>query len=125
MNILIVEDHDATSEAIAGIIEHWNHKVKRVATGKEALAKLGQKEFHLVLLDIFLPDFKGYDLIPLIKQLSPQTDIVTMTGHNSRELELEIRKQGILYYMIKPFENEYLKSLLDYISQKKLSKLTV
>jgi hypothetical protein len=42
-----------------------------------------------------------------------------MTGYNCRGLERKIRRLGILYYMIKPFEEAYLKSILDFISLKK------
>jgi response regulator of citrate/malate metabolism len=48
-----------------------------------------------------------------------------MTGYNSRELELEVRKQGVLYYMIKPFEIGDLRSLLDHISKKRSTNVTV
>jgi len=71
------------------------------------------------LLEVFLPDVQAGDLIPQMKRIRPDVRIITMTGYNSRELEQKIRRQGILYYMIKPFEEAYLKSILDYISLKK------
>jgi DNA-binding NtrC family response regulator len=61
---------------------------------------------------------EGYELIPQFKTLCPEIGIVTMTGHNTRELEMKVREQGILYYMIKPFETKYLQSLLDHISKR-------
>ncbi len=123
MNILVVEDDHSTSKVILRTVEECGHEVEVSATGKDALAKLGQKEFHLVLLDIFLPDVLGYELIPRLKELAPQAGIIAMTGHNSRELELQVRKQSILYYMIKPFETKYLKSLLDHISKTRNQQL--
>jgi YesN/AraC family two-component response regulator len=41
-----------------------------------------------------------------------------MTGYNSRELELNVRQQGIVYYMLKPFKMNEIKKLLDHISEK-------
>jgi len=119
MNILVVEDDDSTAEPIAEIIEAWDHEVEVSGTGEDALKKVRKKQFDLVLLDIFLPDIEGHELIPQFKKLCPETGIVTMTGYNSRELELEVRKQGVLYYMIKPFEIGDLRSLLDHISKKR------
>jgi response regulator of citrate/malate metabolism len=62
-----------------------------------------------VLLEVFLPDVQAGDLIPQMKRIIPQMKrirpdviIIAMTGLNSRELEQKIRRQGILYYMIKP-----------------------
>ena len=119
MNVLVVEDDDSNAEPIAGIIKAWDHKVEVSGTGKDALEKARRKHFDLVLLDIFLPDCKGHDLIPQLRDIWPDMGIVTMTGYNSRELELEVRQQRILYYMIKPFETKHLKTLLDHISQKR------
>lgn len=119
MNVLVVEDDDSNAEPIAGIIKAWDHKVEVSGTGKDALEKARRKHFDLVLLDIFLPDCKGHDLIPQLRDIWPDMGIVTMTGYNSRELELEVRQQRILYYMIKPFETKHLKTLLDHISRKR------
>jgi len=124
MNILVVEDDDSTAEPIAGIIGAWDHEVEISGTGKDALGKVRGKDFDLVLLDIFLPDCKGHELIPQFKKICPDIGIVTMTGYNTRELEMEVRKQGILYFMIKPFEPKDLKALIDHISQKSKSSAT-
>ena len=48
-------------------------------------------------MDIFLPDVKGYDLIPIIRRHLPNIDVITMTGYNTRELESIVRQQDILF----------------------------
>jgi DNA-binding NtrC family response regulator len=124
MNILIVEGDFCCAQSIGEIIERWGHKVERSGSGYEALRRIKESPFDLVLLDIFLPDVEGYELISQFKKLCPDIGIVTMTGYNSRELELQVRQQGILYYMIKPFETQHLRSLLAHISQKRLQQVT-
>ena len=119
MNILIVEDDVDVASVLTETFQHWGYSAENVDTGKGALKKVKQKRFDLILLDIFLPDGKGHELIPKLKELWPKVGIVTMTGYNSRELEMEVREQGILYYMVKPFEIKSLKELLDHISQKR------
>lgn len=115
MNILIV-DHDlSVTEKINKCLRGWGHRSEICSAGKKVLAKVRDKFFDLILLEVFLTDVKAVDLITQIKQIRPATRIITMTGFNSRELELKIRRQGILYYMIKPFEEAHLKSILDYI----------
>ena len=69
MNVLVVEDDDSSAEPIAGIIKAWDHKVEVSGTGKDALEKARRKHFDLVLLDIFLPDCKGHDLIPQLRDI--------------------------------------------------------
>jgi CheY-like chemotaxis protein len=116
MNVLVVEDYDSTTEVIADTIEAWDHEVEISATGEDALEKVRKKQFDLVLLDLFLPDCKGNELISQLREIWPDIGIVAMTGYNSRELELQVRQQRVLYYMIKPFETQTLKELLDHLS---------
>ena len=118
MNILIVEDDINVNSVLKEIIQHWGYSTENAYTCKDALGKVKKKRFNLILLDIFLPDGKGHRLIPQFKELWPDIGIVTMTGYNTREIEREVREQGILYYMIKPFETKYLKELLEHISHK-------
>lgn len=118
MNILIIDHELSVAEEIAQCLRDWGHRSEIYSVGKKALARVRDKFFDLVLLEIFMPDLQADELIPQMKQMRPDLRIVTMTGYNSRELELKIRRQGILYYMIKPFEAVYLKSIIDYLSEK-------
>jgi len=122
MNILVVENNFGRSQTIGETIQRWRYNVENSDTCKDALGKVKQKKFDLILLDIFLPDGKGHRLIPQFKELWPDVGIVTMTGYNTREIEMEVREQGILYYMVKPFETKSLKELLDHISRKHSKK---
>ena len=121
MNILIVEDDIQSAQVIEQFIETWGHKGQKAENGEVAITKFKKDSFDLVLLDIFLPDIEGYDLIPQFKEIDPGIGIVTMTGQNTRDLEAKVRRQGILYYMTKPLEKKNLKTLLDHISERNLS----
>jgi len=118
MDILLVEDDAALSSVLTQVIRRWGHYLEQADTCRKVLEKTEQQSFDVVLLDIFLPDGKGYKLIPRLRDVWPGVGIITMTGYNSRKLETEIRKHGILYYMIKPFDTKCLKELLDHISYK-------
>ena len=66
LNILVVEPDISAAGPLLANIKRWNHTVETSTTGKSALAKLRQKKFDLVLLNLFLPDVKGSELIPQI-----------------------------------------------------------
>lgn len=125
MNILIVDDDDAVARFIGSFVEKLGHCAEKASNGQEALTMFNENKFDLVLLDILLPDIKGYELIPEFKKLHPDVGVVTMTGYNSRDLERRVRRQGIMYYMIKPFEPESLKSVLNHISKKRFQHVTI
>ncbi|RLB15231.1 MAG: response regulator, partial [Deltaproteobacteria bacterium] len=71
MNILIVEDDVAVTSVLTETIQRWGYRAENADTCKDALKKVKQKRFDLILLDIFLPDGKGHRLIPQFKQLCP------------------------------------------------------
>lgn len=118
MEILIVEDDKTLSSNIAESLTGWGHRAEQVRTGRDAMKTIEEKCFDLVLLDIFLPDCKGYKLISQFRQIWPDIHVVTMTAYNSRDLEIQTRKEGILYYMIKPFELELIQEILKHIANK-------
>ena len=118
MEILVVEDDLSFSTIVEEALETWGYSAEKVTSGDMALERMRVKLFDLILLDIYLPDCLGHQLIKHFKKIKPKVHIVTMTGHNSREMEKEVRRQGISYYMIKPFEFEQLKALLDHIKMR-------
>ncbi len=118
MKVLIVEDDIALSAVITDAVRSWGYAAEEADTGRDALNKMIHRSFDLILLDIFLPDTKGHLLIPEIKKIWPHSNIISMTGYNSRELEKEVRKQGVIYYMIKPFDIDQLRSILDHMNTK-------
>ena len=117
MNILLVDDDYDFANTIKALILRWHHNVELAGTGIDALAALEKKHFDLILIDIFLPDVKGYDMISKIKVIQPDIRIITMTGYNTRELEQSVRQQGVLYYMIKPFQTGDLRAILEHITK--------
>jgi DNA-binding response OmpR family regulator len=118
MRVLLVEHDAPLADSMKSLIEKWGHEVEHCAGGKAALGKFRTCPHDLVLMELGLPDMKGHELIRALKGISAETWIVTMTEVNSREMELQIRGEGVLYYMVKPFEAESLKSLLEHLNKK-------
>jgi DNA-binding NtrC family response regulator len=121
MKILIVDDEVPFLNLLKRYLELWGHECATAVSGQTAMESLRDGTFDLVLLDIFLPDVKGYDLIPIIRRHLPNIDVITMTGYNTRELESIVRQQDILFYMIKPFEASQMKEILEHLSKKKIA----
>ena len=117
MKILIVEDDRQAASYLYKSIKSWGHEIEIAESCREALIKIEEGVFHIILLDIFLPDGHGYNLIPKIKEMLPDAYIISMTGENSKELEAKVRGCGITYYLIKPFEIQYLESIISHIFQ--------
>lgn len=118
MDILIIDDFFAAG-AVKKSIEKLVRSIETANSAEDALIKVRHNKFDLLLLNISSKAFDGCKLIQQVKSICPDIKIVTMTDRNSRELELKIRKQGVLFYMITPFNIKVLKDIVDYISSSK------
>lgn len=117
MRILLAEDDVLYRETLVRMVAGWAHEVTTVETGLAALEKAAAADFDLFLLDVFLPDMTAMDLIPRLRSLRPDANVITLTGQSTRDLELRLRKLGIAYYMAKPVQASELKSILDHMSR--------
>ena len=115
MNILTVEDDKKVALTIIQAIERWGYQADTVETGEDALKKVRENSFDLILLDVYLPDTDALQLIPRLEKIYPKQKIVAMTGYHTAELEKEIKKLGVLHYIRKPFTSHELKTLLKHI----------
>ncbi len=116
MNILIVEDEAPVARLLERMLESWGHECDCAATAAAAVRKFESAVYDLVILDIFLPDAEGHTLIPGFKAAHPDVVIIAMTGFNTRELELNVRKAGVAVYMLKPIETAALKSVIEHMA---------
>ena len=118
MDILIIDDFFA-AEAVKKSIKKLVRNIETANSAEDALIKVRHNKFDLLLLNISSKAFDGCKLIQQVKSICPDIKIVTMTDRNYRDLELKIRKQGVLFYMITPFNIKVLKDIVDYISSSK------
>ena len=101
-------------------VEQLGHKVVVSQCQKEALQKITETNFDLILLDANRSNGNGINLIQEIRKLAGDVHIIAMAGDPSRELEQKLREQRIIYYMIKPFEFVELKSIINHLSERKI-----
>ena len=118
MNILIIEHDNLFAEWLKAISERNGHNVEVCSKWKDAQQILVKQKFVLILANVFMDDFEGKQLISSLKSMCRGAGIIAVTDHNTREQELEIRKQDILYYMVKPVDKKYIISLLNHLELK-------
>ncbi|MFC1857422.1 response regulator [Thermodesulfobacteriota bacterium] len=114
MNVLVAEKDAVCGSRIEGLIQQWGYNVDCAHSEQEILNLARKKRVDIVLLETSLPHEKLSELIKELKEIDPEIRIVTMTPANSGDMEKNIRKLGIAYYMTKPFPDEELKSILDH-----------
>ncbi len=107
--VLIIDpDHKARRD-----LAHFLRKECYVLeTGKnlsEAIKKVAEGAFDCLVMDIDLPEMKGYEAVPILKNLDPKLRIILTTQQNDKRREAKARAQDIFYYFIKSFGKDELR----------------
>jgi len=102
-DILVIEDEVAVNNNIRKILAKKGYQVDQAVTKDEALQKIEQTSYKLVLLDLKIPGVKGLELLRAVREKRPETLVVIITGYASIETAKETARLGAVAYLPKPF----------------------
>jgi two-component system nitrogen regulation response regulator NtrX len=100
--ILIVDDERGVQTSIQGILEDAGFDSQAVSSGEEALEVALKREFPVVLLDVWLPGMDGLEVLAQLRQISPSTVAIMISGHGSIETAVRATKLGAFDFVEKP-----------------------
>lgn len=103
-DVLVVDDDDKFRTFVQDTLAVEGLTVHEGRTGKEALAAFNNGSYDLMLLDFKLPDMSGIDVLKTVREKSPSTDIMVITGYKDINLAVDLLKLGAKEYVIKPIE---------------------
>jgi len=115
--ILIVDDELIMRESLAGWLERDGHDVETAASGEEALQKLKEYHFEILLVDIKMEGMSGLDVLTQVKESDPDVAVVMITAYGSISTAIEAMKNGAVDYLLKPFDPNALGVLIDKITE--------
>jgi len=106
--ILVVDDEPEMRALVRDVLRERGHQVAEAPNGLEALKRLAEGEYAVVLTDLRMKDMQGIELLGEIKRTFPDTNVILMTAFGSVETAVEAMKQGAYDYLIKPVKTEEL-----------------
>lgn len=119
--ILIVDDEKSMVSMLKILFVKENFLVDTAFSGEEALNKIKEKSYDLVISDIRMEGISGIDLLKEIKKMESQPDVILITAYSSTETAVEALKNGAVDYIIKPFNiDELLHRVKNVIEKKEL-----
>ena len=111
--ILVVEDNEINQSLIRHLFNNWELNFDMVNNGREALAKLQTKNYHLILMDIQMPEMDGYTATQEIRnKLKSDIPIIAMTAHAFAGEREKCLSYGMNEYISKPIREEQLHKLI-------------
>ena len=120
INVLIVEDDPMVAELNRRYLEQIDgfQLVASVRSATEALLLLEQQAVDLILLDIAMPGMTGVEFLHSIRSLGREVDVIVVSAASDMATIKKVLRNGVIDYLIKPFEFDRLNSALsEYRSQ--------
>ena len=123
--ILIVDDELSLRSSLYNTFKN-SYQVETAGSGSEAIKKVEGDDFDLILLDQKMPDIDGLQVLKEIKRIDDRVSIIMMTAYGSIESSVEAMKLGAHDYILKPYELDEIKIIVEKaINYKELSEEVV
>lgn len=108
--VLIADDEDVIRETLRDVLSGYGCEVTCALDGAQAIEKIQERAFDLVLSDIKMPHKNGYEVFAAAKHSNPDTPVVLMTGfgYDPNHSIVRARKEGLSAVLFKPFKIEQL-----------------
>jgi two-component system response regulator HydG len=104
--ILVVDDEQNMVEMLERTLEREGYTVEGATTREEALEKMENEIFPIVILDIKFPDTSGQELLTKFKEINPLVNVIMITGYSTIKNVIECIGEGAVDYFTKPLDTE-------------------
>jgi PAS domain S-box-containing protein len=122
MTVMLVDDDPNLQETLGDILKAKGIESLPVETGAAALARIEQQDIDVALIDLKLEDMPGLEVLRGIKQRSPNTECILLTGHASQASAIEAINQGAYSFFQKPYDVEQLLIAIQHAGEKRKGK---
>ncbi len=124
-DVLIVDDDINLADTISDILMEKGYTTLTTHSAEEALKKMGEMEFAVVLIDIKLPVMNGVEAFKRIKEISPKTAVIMMTAFSVEELIKDALQKGAYGVLNKPLDIEKVITMIEAAKADEITVLVV
>ncbi|MEZ6067963.1 MAG: sigma-54 dependent transcriptional regulator [Planctomycetaceae bacterium] len=107
-SLLVVDDDRNICEAIADYLRDLGHRTETSVTCEDAIERIGEFKFDVVICDVSLPDRDGFQLLDWVTRNRPDTSVILLTGYGTIESAVEAIRMGAFDYLTKPVIDDEL-----------------
>ena len=112
-SILIIDPDNDDRNIMATFLRQHDFAVDTGIGLSDAFAKISEGSYSCLIMDVELKEMKGYEAVPLIRNLDPDIKVIMTTRKNTKELESKVREQDIYFYFIKSFGKDELMLVIN------------
>lgn len=111
--MLVIEDEEIMREALVDYFSSEGHRVDTAIDGDKSLENLNLKEYKVLIVDLRLPGRDGLSVLDEVRAKNPGAKVIIITAYPTVETETEAMRRGAVNYLQKPFELDYLETLIN------------
>jgi len=111
--VLIVEDEESNFELLKAMLRKREIDILWAQTGRQAIEICDNQDFHLILMDIKMPEMNGYKVLEILRTKGMKMPIVAQTAYARLEDEEKVLSAGFNGYISKPIDRNKFNSLID------------
>ena len=119
LRVLFVDDEKSLQEFMRSELPRLGHEVTVCPDGRTALKTLEKSSFDVAILDLRMPGMTGIELLEQLKQSTPDTEAIVMTGHASMETAIDAMRLGAFDYITKPCKLAEIEAVLCKVAEKR------
>lgn len=117
-DLLIIDDEERYVDMLAKRLKLRGCQSKVCYNGNDGISLVKRFRFHLVVLDLQLPDVYGSEVLKQIKEISPHLPVIILTGHGTEADREECMGAGALDFIHKPLEIDDLIEILEKVKKR-------
>jgi DNA-binding NtrC family response regulator len=107
--ILVIDPNSRVRKELASCLKDERYEIEVGKSLSEAIKKISGAGYSCLILDVDLPEMRGYEAVSILKSLDPKLRIIMTAEKNTKRLEAKVREQDIFFYFIKSFGKDELK----------------
>ena len=112
--ILVVDDEEKIRATLRGVLMDEGFAVAEAVDGRHALDLIDQTRPRLAIVDVWMPELDGVELVAAIRERAPDLPVIVISGHGLVETAMRVTELGAAQFLEKPFT---LESLLDSVAR--------
>jgi len=113
LQVMLIDDEPIVGKRLKPAIEKKGYEVEAFTTGAEALARLDEKTFDIVITDVRMDEIDGIEVMTRVKERSPHTRVIIITGYATIEMAHEALAKGAFDFIAKPFKPNDLRAVIE------------
>jgi DNA-binding NtrC family response regulator len=112
LEILILDDEPIVGQRLKATLKKEGHRVETFVNPLQAVARIEEKTFDIVVTDIRMDDMDGIEILELVRSKSERTKVIMITGYATLEVARESLTKGAFDFIAKPFKLKEMRQAI-------------